>query len=351
MTSHAAPGWVLPGRTAPKPREAATTHRPGPAPPVLGRRATLLGLAGLSAAAAPSRTTTLLVAGPSGGRLEGWAGLLAPSLARTGATLERRLLGGVDGVTGANGFDALGPPDGTTALLVPGAAPLAWLTGDRRAKFDPSQWVAIWAAAAPAVLLTRAPLAPGQPLRVPAVSASGPALPMLLALDLLGVPTALLPPATAESLGDVDGIVLSGPGTPRTAAFLAAAGFHPALALGMPDGAGWAADPAFPGVPTAIRQVAARSPPPTLLAAFRATAAAVQMEAALVLPGLSVPEQVASWQQACNGLASSPDALTVAAADDIRPGDARMAVALMAAIAAGGPAIPALQDWLARRGP
>lgn len=321
------------------------------APPILGRRAALLGLAGLCAAAAP--TATLLVAGPSGGRLEAWAELLAPRLTRiqAGLVLERRLTGGVDGVTGANGFDALASPDGTTALLLPGAAPLAWLTGDRRARFDPSGWRAIWAAVAPAVLLTRVPLAVGQALRTTAVGAPGPALPLLLALDLLGVPAVLLPPAAAGSPGDVDGIVLSGPGTPRAAASMAAAGFRPALALGVPDGAGWAADPAFPGVPTAIRQAAARTPPPALLTALRATAAAVQTDAALVLPALSTPEQVAVWQQACDGLAGAPDLLTAAAADDIRPGDVRTAAALMAAIAAGGPAIPALQDWLARHGP
>ncbi len=322
--------------------------------PTLGRRAALLGLAGACAAAAPASAVaaTLLVAGPGGGRLDGWANLVAPSLVRAlpgAGRMARRAMGGVDGVTAANSFDALVTPDGATALLVPGAAPLAWLAGDQRAQFDPSRWVPVWASLASAVLLTRAPLAPGRRLRVPALGAAGPVLPMLLALDLLGIEAAVLPPGAALSPGEVDAVFLSGPGTAQAAATLQAAGLRPALALGTPEGAGWGRDPAFPGVPTAVHQVGARGAPPALATALRATAAAVQLDAALVLPELSQAGLVSAWQHASSRIAADPDVLTAAAAQGVRSGDAAASAALMGAIAAGGPAIPSLQRWLVTR--
>jgi len=317
----------------------------------VSRRAAMLGLAGVCAAA-PAPEVTLLVAGPDGGHLDRWADLVTPGLVRAlpGAVrMTRRTLGGVDGVTGANSFDALVTPDGTTALLTPGAAPLAWLAGDPRARFDPSRWVPVWAALAPAVLLTRSPLTPGRPLRLPAMGPSGPALPMLLALDLLGIEAVLLPPAAAQSPGEVDAVFLSGPGTPHAAASLAGAGLLPALALGTPDEAGWGRDPAFPGVPTALHQVMARTPPSALLAALRATAAAVQLDAALVLPALSHAALVSAWHRACSRVAASPDVLTAAAGQAVRSSDPAAAAVMLGVIAGGGPAIPALQQWSSMR--
>ncbi len=320
--------------------------------PAFGRRAALLGLAGASVATAPAPEVTLLVAGPDGGRLDRWADVVTPDLMRAlpgSSRMTRRTLGGVDGVTGANSFDALVTPDGTTALLTPGAAPLAWLAGDLRAKFEPSRWVPVWAALAPAVLLTRSPLTPGRPLRVPAMGPSGPALPMLLALDLLGIEAVLLPPAAAQSPGEVDAVFLSGPGTPLAAASLAGAGLQPALTLGTPDDAGWGRDPAFPKVPTAVHQVMARTPPSALIAALRATAAAVQLDAALVLPALSSAALVSAWHRACSRVAASPDVLTAAAGQDVRSGDPATAAVMLGVIAGGGPAIPALQQWCSGR--
>ncbi len=320
--------------------------------PAIGRRAALLGLAGICVAAAPVPEVTLLVAGPDGGRLDRWADVVTPGLVRAlpgSGRMTRRTLGGVDGVTGANSFDALVTPDGTTALLTPGAAPLAWLAGDPRAKFDPSRWVPVWAAVAPAVLLTRSPLTPGRPLRVPAMGPSGPALPMLLALDLLGIEAVLLPPAAAQSPGEVDAVFLSGPGTPLAAASLAGAGLQPALTLGTPDEAGWGRDPAFPRVPTAVHQVMARTPASALIAALRATATAVQLDALLVLPALSNAALVSAWHRACSRVAGSPDVLTAAAGQDVRSSDPAIAAVMLGVIAGGGPAIPALQQWCSGR--
>ncbi len=318
----------------------------------IGRRATLLGVAGICAAAASAPEVTLLVAGPDGGRLDRWADVVTPGLVRAlpgAGRMTRRTLGGVDGVTGANSFDALVTPDGTTALLTPGAAPLAWLDGDPRAKFDPSRWVPVWAALASAVLLTRLPLTPGRPLRVPAMGPSGPVLPMLLALDLLGIEAVLLPPAAAQSPSEVDAVFLSGPDTPLAAASLAGAGLKPALTLGTPDDAGWGRDPAFPRVPTAVHQVMARTPPSPLIAALRATAAAVQLDALLVLPALSNAALVSAWHRACSRVAVSPDVLTTAAGQDVRSSDPAAAAVMLGVIAGGGPAIPALQQWSSGR--
>lgn len=335
---------------------ARTAGLPGPAPCLtsgggIGRRTALLGVAGLCAAAgpAPVAETTLMVAGPTGGRLDRWADLVTPALSRAlpgGGRLARRTLGGVDGVTGANAFDALVTPDGATALLVPGAAPLAWLAGDRRAQFDPTGWAPAWATLAPAVLLTRDPLAPGRKLRLPAPGASGPVLPMLLALDLLGIEAVLLPPAAASSPAEVDGVFLSGPGVPAAAAALREAGLLPALALGAPDAAGtgaWGADPAFPGLPTAVGQVGARQAPAALAQALRATAAAAQLDAALVLPALAPAGLAAAWQRGSSGIAAAPDVLTAAAADGVRP---VAAGPVLAAIAAGAASAPDLQRWI-----
>jgi len=326
----------------------------------LGRRGALFGVAGLCSAAGPAgfpptatlfpSTATLLVSGPPGGQLDRWADLVAPSLARAlpgSSRLARRTLGGVDGVTGANNFDALVPPDGATALMVPGTAPLLWLAGDLRAQFDPSRWVLAWAALGPAVLLSRAPLAPGQPLHVPAPGAAGPALPMLLALDLMGVQVRLLPPAAARS-PDVDAVFLCGPGALAGVEAMRPAGLHPVLALGTPDAAGvWGRDPAFPDLPTAVHQAGARLAPAALLAALRATAAAVQMDAALVLPELCPAGVAAAWRQAGAGITADPDTLTTAAAQGVRSGNVAMASAVLAAVVEGGPAIPALREWIA----
>ena len=85
--------------------------------------------------------------------------------------LALRNVGGIDGVTGANQFDARVEPDGATALLVPGTAAMCWLTGEARARFDFSRWIPLWAGMGSAVLVSRGPLANGGGVRL---GASGP---------------------------------------------------------------------------------------------------------------------------------------------------------------------------------
>ena len=71
----------------------------------------------------------LLVAGPDTGALNGWADAVVPALEQSlppDTSIHRVVVGGADGVTGANQFEARGLPDGLTVLLVPGQAVLAW---------------------------------------------------------------------------------------------------------------------------------------------------------------------------------------------------------------------------------
>ncbi|HYZ32554.1 MAG TPA: hypothetical protein VE684_09765, partial [Crenalkalicoccus sp.] len=189
------------------------------------RRRALAGLAaccGLGEAwAAPGGfpdDVSLLVAGPSGGRAARWGELMAPALGRAlqqGAALPRQNVGGPDGVTGANQFDAHANPDGSTALLVPGQAALSWLCGDTRVKFDAGRWVPVWAGSTSAALATRVKLVPGQTVRVAVGNLIGPELAGLLALDLLGIGAV---PVRIDGAGpsplrrpDVDAVVLRGP--------------------------------------------------------------------------------------------------------------------------------------------
>jgi hypothetical protein len=82
----------------------------------------------------------IAVAGPPRSEAAQWADLLCSPLAPLAAPGELRVcyLGGRDGVTGTNIFDARALPDGRAALLFPGGAALAWLVGDTRVRFDAS---------------------------------------------------------------------------------------------------------------------------------------------------------------------------------------------------------------------
>ena len=242
----------------------------------IGRRLLLGSAAALAAGAAalPNAAfpegATLLVAGPEGGPLDGWAGWLAPSLGRAlppGTTLRKDVVGGIDGVTGANQFEARTVPDGGTALLLPGSAAMAWLVGDPRARFDVGQWIPALAGVTPGLLMSRMPIAAGgPPLRIAASGPAGAELPALLALDLLGVPwvpvfglvdaTAI----SALSTGQVDAVCLHGRRVAEFAQLLGAVGVRPAFSFGSVDEAGQRQrEPVLPG--HARRQrVAGRSP-------------------------------------------------------------------------------------------
>jgi hypothetical protein len=293
-----------------------------------GRRAFVLALGGMvaatwvrpaavSRAAVPPRdrfpdSVRILVGGPRGGRMDRWAAIVEAAFAHTlpaGTMLRETLAGGADGVTAANQFEARVAPDGQTVLLAPGAAPLAWLTGDPRARFDAATWLPVMAGLTSGVLASRVPAsALGPRLRVATSAPAGPELAALLGLHLMGVepvPEFGLRDA-ARSLralraGQVDAVFLLGANVPSLLADAAAAGAWPLFTLGVPTQGGLKSDPLLPDVPTAPELMAAlRGAAPTgpLAEAWRSAAAATRIEFALVLPPLTPAALVAQWRRA-----------------------------------------------------
>jgi hypothetical protein len=332
----------------------------------IGRRGALAGLAvcvaGGNAWGAPTgfpETTTLLVAGPPGGRADRWAELMAPALGRAlqqGAALSRENVGGADGVTGANQFEARAEPDGSTALVVPGSAALSWLCGDLRVKFDAGHWIPVWGGNASAALASRLRLVPGQRLRVGVQSVVGPELAALLALDLMGIP--VVPVAlTADGPNpitrpDIDAVFLHGADLRNRGEALAAAGLSLALGFGTtgPDGAP-IRDPAFPDLPIAQELIGRprHDAGLELVSAMRAVIGAARLDLALVLPQLSPAAIVAWWRRGCGALAQTPELQAEAARSLVRPISPQHAGTSTAAIMVDLPVLLELRRWLAER--
>ncbi len=328
---------------------------------VLGSALALATVAAAPAAAPFPEGATLLVAGPEGGPVDAWAGWLTPSLGRAlppGTPLRKDLVGGVDGVTGANQFEARTVPDGGTALLLPGSAAMAWLVGDPRAQFDVAQWIPALAGVTPGLLVSRGPFggAGGPTLRIAASGPAGPELPALLALDLLGVawtPVFGLSDAAAMdaiSRAQVDAICLHGRRVPDLARLLAATGVVPAFSFGSVDEAGRRLrDPAFPSTPDVSELLATRLGDTPLRKAWRATAAASELEVALVLPHLTPAAMVALWRRACAQAVGSGAVQEQASAVGVRPLGALAATASTMAMLADTASLLELRNWLATR--
>ena len=167
------------------------------------------------------------------------------------------------------------------------------------------------AALTPGVLASRVPataLRPGMHLRVATSVPAGPELAALLGLELMGIE-----PVPAFGLHDaalslralqgyvVDAVFLTGPSVAALLAEAAAAGAAPLFTLGVPAEGGMQRDPLLPLLPTVPELVAAlRGGPPggALAGAWRAAAAAAQMEFTLVLPPLTPAALVAPWRRA-----------------------------------------------------
>ncbi|MDO9707530.1 hypothetical protein [Paracraurococcus lichenis] len=318
------------------------------------RRLLQAGLAtGGLALAAPARAmlppaATLLVPGPEDGPLARLAAHLAASLAR-GATTAIRLghsvLGGPDGVTAANRFVTESAPDGRTLLLLPGAAPLARLVGDPRARFDPAGWLPVCALQGSAVLAGREAMPP--PGAAPRFGLGAPDMPGaagLLALDLLGFaasPVLGLPPPRAEAAlaqGVAEAVLLHGADIPGR---LAACGARPWFTL-EPAGQ---RDPALPDLPSLhdLRLLG----PPELRAALAAAAASIRLQAALVLPPLTPADIVAAWRGAA--LRWLEEEGRQGWAPGLRALPGTEAAPLLAAIAPPPSAALAYREWLLRR--
>ncbi len=330
------------------------------------RRRTLMGAAaaavlGRTAGAAPVNAVfpdgaTLLIAGPGGGAMDLWAEWLTPALARAlppSTPVLKDLVGGPDGVTGANQFEARTVPDGSTALLVPGSAAMAWLVGDPRARYDAGHWIPAMAGVASGVIASRLPLAQimaGAPVRIAASGPAGPELPAMLALDLLGAQWQPVFGAGPGALGRglVDVVFLYGRGVPEAARAAAAAGAPPIVSLGVVDDEGRPQhDPSFAGLPDASELLAGRVTNPKLLSAWQATASAAVLEMALVLPQPAPAAMVALWRRACRDAAGSlqSQASTIA----VRPLGSPAANAVTSAAIPDAAVLLELRRWLATR--
>ncbi len=311
----------------------------------------LAGLRGVHPAHA-SQQPQVLVAGAAGGRMARWAAVLAPALQRgwpAATGVDIHLLGGDDGVTGANRFEARGPSDGT-ALLLPGAAASAWLAGGPRVQFDAARWLPVLCGVSGGFVAGRRPLADARrsaPLRLAVADPLGAGAASLLGLDLLGVPTRPVVEedgAAALRSGSADAAFLSGDGARATAA---AAGAVPLFTLGSPDPSGADATGSdLPQLRTMLARVTSRDP--ALLVGWYAVAAAVQLDCALVLPALTDAASVALWREAADHAADDP-ALRAAADPDVRWLATPDCGAVLGAIATSSAALLAYRRWLSVR--
>jgi hypothetical protein len=327
-----------------------------------------------SAAAAPAPVpavpfpsgVTVLVGGPDGGTLSRWGEVISSSLGDAlpqGTAFHIVCAGGTDGVTGANQFEARVPPDGTTVLLTPGAAALDWLVGDPRAHFDAGHWVPVMAGVTPAVLMARRevlPLSKGRAVRLAGSGPAGPQLPALLAFDLLGVPMQPVfgvveheAAIAAFAAGTVDAVLAFGANVPQQVATLEAAGGKPLFSLGA-TGAGGAVgrDEMFGEVPTfgeLYTSFTGDTPAGPRYDAYRATAAATQLEFGLVLPQLTSAAMVALWRRAAEQAAAGPGVQNLAANLIVQPLNGVAAAAATTSVAPDTAALLELRGWLATR--
>ncbi len=323
------------------------------------RRQALIGSAGSAALppwprahAAPSSLPaqpTLLVAGPVGSQVDRWADVIAPPLGHQllgSGALAWENVGGADGVTGINQFQARTNPDGATALLLPGAALLAWLAGDRRARFDAGSWAPLWGGLTGAVVATRAPLAPGRPVRLALQSVSGPELEALLAFELMGIEVIAVPLPALDAMrrADVDAVYLRGATMRQLEGAAAGQGWRPVFALPR------AYAGALPDVPPAQESfLPARLADKNLVAAFHAVTAAAALDVALVLPAVAPATVLAWWRRGCDQLDDEDAVRRAAAAARLRQADAGQLAAQLASVTLDMGAMLSLRTYLVDR--
>ena len=277
----------------------------------------------------------LLVAGPDGGQTSRWGNAFALAISNVypgTPNIVSQPVGGLDGVTGANRLDALLVPDGRSAAILPGAALIAYLTGDTRVHFDPTHWTPLLSGCNSGVLMLRAPagstptlatLQKMAPLRIGVAQPQSADLAALLALARLGIATAPVfgmyssaDKTRAFIAGSVDAVFISGEGVPEDLTPLTASGAVPAFSIGAPGtGNATVPDPLFPNLPLATALGPAVSP--LLDSAYEAAAAAARLDFLLVLPHLTDPAAVALWRSAALQAANSQAVSAAAQASSI----------------------------------
>jgi len=280
------------------------------------------------ARAGATNSRILIAAGPDGTSISRWAAACALALGPGfpgNPTLETQPTGGLDGVTGANRFDALVAADGSTAAMFPGATLIAWLIGDSRVHFDPTHWVPVMAATNSGVLVVRMPantaptpqnIAICGSLKLAVDDPQSNDLAALLALERIGVPTSPIfglrstdAKTRAFLAGEADAVFLCGEGVPEDIAPLAANGGVPVFSLGrMGDDGRLTADPLFQSLPDAMSFGAAGggSLAAPYAGAYAAAAAAARLDFLVTLPHLTDPNSVALWQQAAIAAIATP---------------------------------------------
>ncbi|MDE1897306.1 MAG: hypothetical protein KGH91_09535, partial [Rhodospirillales bacterium] len=308
----------------------------------------------------------LLVAGPDGGQTSRWGNAFALAVANAypgTPNIVAEPVGGLDGVTGANRLDALLVPDGRSAAILPGAALLAFITGDSRVHYDPTHWTPVLAGFNSGVLMLRAPagstptlatLQKMAPLRIGVAQTQSGDLAALLALARLGVATAPvfgLHGSTEKTRafigGAVDAVFISGEGVPEDITPLIASGAVPAFCLGAPGPGGVTGpDPLFPGL--ALASAFGPAVSPLLGTAYEAAAAAARVDFLLVLPRLTDPSAVALWRSAAQQAASSQAVTAAAAASSISLQPAPVLANVLTALANVPAEQPQLLAFLAK---
>lgn len=303
----------------------------------------------------------LLVAGPEDGLLNRWADALQPALEQSlppDTTIRRVEVGSADGVTGANQFEARGVPDGKTVLLVPGDATLAWMVGDPRAQFDVGKWVPVIAGMTSGIVVGRPNALSGGRVRVAAAGAASFDLVAMLGVQLLGVPiqpvfgiTDFNSAQTAFAGNAVDVVFLRGQRVPDQFSALAAQGAQAQFTIGILDSAGRATrDPVFPGVPHFAELCAARrgrAPSGPLFDAWRAVAAAAQVDFGLVLQQLTPASMVSLWRRAGADAAAALPVQVVGTSLNVRLVAAPDATTNTVVTAASASTLIELRNWLA----
>ncbi|MBO0711579.1 MAG: hypothetical protein J2P47_09925, partial [Acetobacteraceae bacterium] len=268
--------------------------------------------------------------------------------------------GGVDGVTGANQFEARVAPDGTTLLLAPGAAALAWLAGDPRTHFDVARWVPVMTGITSGLVAGTIPLVPGRRARVAASGPVGPDMTALLALEILGVePVPVFTPGDPAAIraafagGEIDLALLRGEEIATALSGLAGSGVRPLFSLGVPTADGtFARDPAFANLrqmTEVYRSLHRREPVGHLFQAWTAAAVAARLEFCLVLPELTPAALIALWRQAGVQAMRAPELQQTAAATQVRPLTGADAAATTTALAPDAASLLELRRWLATR--
>lgn len=306
--------------------------------------------------------TTLLVGGPDGSPLDRWSKVIQPTLSQAlppSTALRRQSVGGADGVTAANQFDARTSPDGQTALLVPGEAALAWLVGDPRARFDVARWVSVMVGITPALVVARpGAIAPGKRVRIATAGPGSGDLPALLGIELLGGRTELLPAIAPEAVAAafgrsaVDAVLLRGYRVPDHMADLASAGARPAFVLGALDDSGYLGRcAAFPEVPTFTETLRTRNTgvAASLFAAWQAAAIAAQTDFALVVAQLTPADVIAMWRHAASEAVAALDVQAMATQLGVHAVGGPAATATAGATAASQAAVTDLRRWLTDR--